>query len=234
MLNSLLHGLLSLHGLPAYLIPAALCFGEAAIFLGFVLPGEIAVVYGGVLASEHHVALWAMLVLVVVAAILGDTTGYFVGRRFGPSLLALRPLRNRTSVARTREFLRRRGGPAVFLGRFVSVFRALMPGMAGVSELRYRTFLVFNVLGGLVWGVTYTLVGYLAGASYERALHTIGSAATGVVVAVVVVVLAVGLWRHLHERRTPATTSTPSAGSSPAVASKGVLGRGEPAGSKAD
>ncbi|MGH9296976.1 MAG: DedA family protein [Acidimicrobiales bacterium] len=201
MLNSLLHGLLSLHGWPAYLIPAALCFGEAAIFLGFVIPGEIGVVYGGVLASEHHVSLVLMLVLVVIAAVLGDLTGYLIGRFFGPALLRHRPLKNSKGVEKTRDFLQRRGGPAVFLGRFVSVFRALMPGMAGVSGLPFPTFLLFNALGGIIWGIGFTFVGFLAGKSYERVLKVVGRASTGLVIGVVVIVVGVAVFRHLRHRK---------------------------------
>jgi membrane-associated protein len=208
VLTSLLHGLLSLRGPAAYLIPAVLCFGEAAIFLGFVVPGEIAVVYGGVLASEHHVSLVLMAAIVVVAAIAGDLTGYFVGRFFGESILRRRPLRDNKSVDRTRAFLKRRGGPAVFLGRFVSVFRALMPGMAGASELAFPTFLLFNALGGIIWGIAFTLVGFAAGKSYQAALGVIGKASTGLVIAVVVVVVVIVILRHRRNKR--ASTGTGS------------------------
>ena len=201
MLNSLLHGLLSIRGWPAYLIPAALCFGEAAIFLGFVIPGEIAVVYGGVLASQHHASLAGMFAVVVAAAILGDTTGYFVGRYFGPALLRRRPLRDNKGVDRTKAFLQRRGGPAVFLGRFVSLFRALMPGMAGVSEMSYPTFFLFNALGGLVWGVGFTVIGFVAGKSYQKVLNVIGKASTGLLIGVVVLIIAFVVFRHLRGRR---------------------------------
>lgn len=204
MLTSLLHGLLSLRGWPAYLITAALCFGEAAFFLGFVIPGEIAVIYGGVLASEHHVSLLLMCVVVVAAAVLGDVSGYLVGRFLGPHLLSHRPLRDNSNVDKTRAFVRRRGGPAVFLGRFVSIFRALVPGIAGASELGFPTFLLFNALGAILWGIAFTLVGYVAGKSYESALRVIGNA-TFVIIGVIVILLAtlvVLRWRR--RRRAPA------------------------------
>jgi membrane protein DedA with SNARE-associated domain len=201
MLTSLLHGLLSLRGWPAYLIPTALCFGEAAIFLGFVIPGEIAVVYGGVLAGEHHINLAIILPLVVVAAILGDTTGYFVGRFFGPALLKRWPLKDSKGVDRTTEFLQRRGGPAVFLGRFVSLFRALMPGMAGASELRFPVFLVYNAMGGIVWGTAFTLLGFVAGKSYQKVLNVIGSASSGLLAAIAVVIIALLVIRHRRSKR---------------------------------
>jgi membrane-associated protein len=201
VLTPLLHGLLSLHGWPAYLIVGLLCFGEAAFFLGFVLPGEVAVVYGGVLASLHHVSLVWMCVLVVGAAVLGDTVGFEVGRHLGPWLLRHWPLNRTKGVDRTRAFLKRRGGPAVFFGRFVSVLRALVPGVAGVSELRYRTFLLYNALGGLVWGLGFTFAGYLAGRSYERVLSAVGRTGTYVLLGVVVAGAGVLLWRRVRRHR---------------------------------
>lgn len=197
MLNSVLHSLLSLHGWPAYLLVSVLCFGEAAVFLGFVVPGETAVVYGGVLASQKHVSLATMGVIVVASAILGDTVGYTVGRLFGPVLLRHRPLKDSEGVERTRRFIQRRGGPAVFFGRFVSVFRALAPGIAGMSDLHYPTFLFYNALGGLVWGTGFVLAGYYVG---QTVLHT-ASTASWVVLGVVVLGVGWYVVRKVRERR---------------------------------
>lgn len=218
-LNSLLHPLLSLHGWEAYLLVGALCFGEAAIFLGFVLPGETAVVLGGVLASMHHVNLVAMIVLVVVTAIIGDTVGYEVGRHLGPVLLKHRPLKGNRGVEASRRLIERRGGPAVFLGRFTALFRAVIPGVAGMSGMRYRTFLAFNALGGLCWGVAYSLGGYFAGKSYEKVLSAAGSASTGILIAAGVAIVGFLVWRRLSDRRRldrPPPPSDPEAPSEPA------------------
>lgn len=201
MVNSLLAPLLGLHGLVAYVIVVALCFGEAAVLLGFVLPGETAVVLGGVLASEHHVNLVAMVVLVVVAAVVGDSVGYAVGKRFGPALLRHRLLRDRPGVDKTRDFLRRRGSVAVFLGRFTAVFRALIPGIAGMSEMPYRKFLVANALGGVIWGVAYTLAGYAVGLSYKRVLSDASTASTVIIAVVAALLVAWQVRRRLVARR---------------------------------
>jgi alkyl hydroperoxide reductase subunit AhpC/membrane protein DedA with SNARE-associated domain len=201
ILASALHAILRMHGAAAYGVVAALCFGEAAFFLGFVLPGETAVVLGGVLAAEHRVSLPAMCAVVVAAAIAGDTVGYEVGRLLGPVLLRHRPLRGHPGVERTRELLARRGGAAVFLGRFVAIFRALMPGVAGLSGMRYRVFLAFNAAGGLCWGLAYTLAGFAVGRSYEVVLRDAGSASTGILVASAVVGGAVLLWHRVRAHR---------------------------------
>ncbi len=204
-MTSLLHGLLSLRGWPAYLIVASLCFGESAIFVGFVLPGEIAVVYGGVLASRGHVSLFSMTGVVVAAAVLGYTAGYAVGKYLGPVLLRHRPLKDSEHVARTQALFQRRGAVAVFLGRFLAVFRALVPGMAGMAGVRFRVFLVFDILSGVLWGIGYTVGGYLAGKSYERLLSVAGTA-TYAVIGVAAVVGAALFVRARRRRRRHALT----------------------------
>lgn len=118
--------------------------------MGFVIPGETAAVLGGVIASQGRVHLWLMIVLVVVAAVVGDTVGYEIGRHVGPRILQLRVLdKRRRRLNDAQDFLRRRGGWAVFLGRFVAFFRAVMPALAGTSRMPYLRFLAFNAAGGL-------------------------------------------------------------------------------------
>lgn len=183
-----------------YALVALLVFAEAALFFGFVFPGETAVVVGGVLAAQGRVALVWLLVVIVVAAVVGDSAGYEIGRRLGPRLLNVRVLRrHRVGVEKAQGLIRRRGAVAVFLGRFLALLRALMPALAGSSNLPYRRFLVFNAAGGIVWGVGFTLVGYLAGAAYKKVEHLIG---TGSAIAVAaVVVIGVIVWTIRRRRR---------------------------------
>ncbi|WP_069461811.1 DedA family protein, partial [Actinacidiphila rubida] len=131
-----------------YAVVGALVFCEDALFFGFVLPGETAVVLGGVVASQGHVSVYWLCLVVVVAAVLGDTVGYEVGARLGPRILETRFLRNhRERISSAQDLIRRRGPVAVFLGRFIAFFRALMPALAGMSRMPYRTFLAFNAAG---------------------------------------------------------------------------------------
>ena len=153
------------HGPVAYVVCGLLVFGEAAVLLGFVIPGETAALIGGVLASLHHVDLVLMVAVIVVCAIVGDSVGYEVGKWLGPWLVEHRPLRGHPGVRRGQDLLARRGGPAVFLGRWLALARALVPGLAGMSGMRYRTFLAYNAAGGTVWGITFVLIGYAAGTS---------------------------------------------------------------------
>src|SRR5580692_5383221 len=191
--SSIVSGLTHLSGWVAYAVIAALVFGETAVFLGFVLPGETAVVLGGVLASRGHLSLATLAAVVVVAAVTGPIVGYEIGRRMGDRLFAARAMRRLPGGPhRARQALRDRGGLAVMLGRFVAFVRAVMPAAAGAVRVPYRTFLVYNVIGGLVWGVGYCLLGYLAGSAYGAVERRVG---TGLAVAVaVIVVAALGVW----------------------------------------
>jgi membrane-associated protein len=203
-------GLVShLLGLPGWLVLAvagSLVFAEDALFIGFVIPGETVAVLAGAAARLGHVSLAAVLVTIVLAAVVGDTVGYEVGRHVGPRLLRLPVLaRRRRRVDQAQEFLARRGGSAVFLGRWVAFFRAVMPFLAGTAHMRYLTFLGFNAAGGLVWGAVVVLLGYAAGASYARVEKAFGPVSA--VVVLVVVVGAVVAWR-VRRRRAAADDRT--------------------------
>ncbi len=191
-----------IQSLPAglvYAVVALLVFGEAALFFGFVLPGETSVLVAGVVASQGRVNIVALCCLVVVAAILGDSVGYFVGKRFGHRLLALRIFdKRKADLNRALEGLRQRGPYYVFFGRFTAFLRAVMPGLAGMSEMRYRVFLAANAAGALAWGVSFTLLGYFAGsglARIERYSNWFGIA------VLVVVTLVIAAFYFIRRRR---------------------------------
>ncbi|MHA6758575.1 DedA family protein [Streptacidiphilus sp. PAMC 29251] len=208
-----------LSGPLVYLVVAALVFSEDAFFFGFVLPGETAVVIGGVIASAHNgVDLPILMLVVVLAAIIGDSVGYEIGRRFGPRLLATGfAKKHEDRVEKSRTFMRERGPVAVFLGRFVALFRAMVPALAGLSQLPYRRFLLFNAAGGLIWGVGYSLLGYLAGSAYKRVASIAGEAAAGVVGGVLVIALIVWAVRRHRNEAAPAGAGAASGASEDAA-----------------
>jgi membrane protein DedA with SNARE-associated domain len=187
---------------PVYALVALLVFLEDAVFVGFVVPGETAAVLGGVAASRGQVELPVLAGVVVLAAILGDSVGYEVGHRLGPRVLGVRLLRrHRGRLQDAREFLARRGGRAVFLGRLVAVVGAVMPALAGAAGMRYPRFLAFNAAGGLVWGTAFVLLGYLAGSSYAAVERAVGRGAALVVAAAVVTAFLVYRWRRRRGER---------------------------------
>lgn len=187
-----------------FLLPAL----ESSVFLGFVLPGETAVVIGGVLAYQHKVTLAGTLIAAIAGAIVGDSVGFEVGRRWGDALLTRIPERlvKPAHVAQGKETINRLGGRAVFAGRWVSVLRALVPGLCGTSKMQYKTFLLWNALGGVTWATAYTLIGYLAGSAWERVEHYSSVVSYALLAAVVVAVIAVVLWRRRSQKAKDAAT----------------------------
>ena len=191
-MSGLVDRLLGTPGWAVLLIVGLIVFAEDALFVGFVLPGETAAVLGGVAAKFGHVPVMSVTGVVIGAAIIGDSVGYEVGRVFGPRITSHRYLDSRRDrLESAQQFLARRGGTAVFLGRWVAFFRAVMPALAGSARMPYRRFLFFNASGGIVWGTAVVALGYAAGASYKRIEGYLGQGSAVLVAAVVVLALTV-------------------------------------------
>ena len=171
----------------------------SAVFVGLVLPGELALLLGGFLAYQGRVSLAGMVAVAAVAAVAGYLLGYETGCRLGPALRTS-ALGRRLGPARwdrVEAVLAARGGQAIFFGRFVGLLRALMPAAAGMAEMPYRTFLVYTVADGLIWAPGFVLLGYLAGRSYER-VAALASPAGLVLLVLVGGVLAAARWVARH------------------------------------
>ena len=197
------------------MLVAVLVFGEAALFLGFVLPGETAVIVAGVVASKGHVNVVVLCAIVVASAIIGDSVGYEVGRKFGRRLLELPLVRSRrVGIERALDGLSRRGATYVFVGRFTAFLRAVIPSLAGMSGLRYRRFLAANASGALVWGVAYTLLGYFAGAALNSIERVSGWVGIGVLVLVVLIIALIVFAKKRAEARIEAALEDGDSGGS--------------------
>ena len=204
ILSFLLEKLHHFAATPVYLLVAALVFGETALFLGFIFPGETAVIVAGVVASQGRVNIGVLCIIVVVAAVLGECVGYAIGARYGKRLFAL-PLirRRRAALEAALKALGERGAMYVFVGRFTAFFRAIMPALAGMSKMTYRRFFIANVLSAVLWGVGYCLLGYFAGG----ALDQIENSASWVGIAVLILlILIIGALYFRKRRRDAAAT----------------------------
>ncbi|MEO3751799.1 VTT domain-containing protein [Streptomyces sp. B6B3] len=143
-------------------------FAESGLLIGFFLPGDSLLFTTGLLVSSDkylHTPLWLVCTLVVVAAVLGDQVGYLFGRKVGPSLFR-RPdsrLFKQENVEKAHAFFEKHGAKSLVLARFVPIVRTFTPIIAGVSHMNYRTFVIFNVLGGVLWGAGVTLLGAALG-----------------------------------------------------------------------
>ncbi len=197
-------GLFQAVGPFAPIVVFLLAAAESAAFVGVVVPGELAVVLGGVAAGTGGVSLWVMIPAAVVGAIVGDSIGYRLGGRMGPALLTrprLARVSKRLDAAGT--MLATRGWWALVVARFVAVLRAVVPFAAGLGKMPYRRFLLGNAVGGILWGTTFTLVGYIAGANYPRVERWIRTGGLAVVALVATVggILWVTRWVGRHRLR---------------------------------
>jgi membrane-associated protein len=193
----------------ALLLVFALPALEASAFVGFVVPGEIGVLLGGVLANQGKLPLWAVLVAGIAGAIIGDSIGYWVGKRWGESLLSKIPNRilKQEHLTRAEDSIRRNGGKAVFVGRFTAALRVLVPGLSGMSNVPYRTFAAWNVAGGALWAAGFVVLGYLAGSQYQRVAHNATLFGIGLLVLVAAFVIVKKV-RGRHQPAEPAREPT--------------------------
>lgn len=180
-------------------------FAESGLLIGFFLPGDSLLFFAGFLSSaaafeqfgEHYMpALPLVAVVCALAAIVGDQVGYLIGSRIGPTLLQ-RPrgrLFDPANVAKAESFFERHGAKTIVLARFVPIVRTFVPTVAGVSRMHYRTFVVYNIAGGILWGAGITTLGYFMG-EIDVVKNNIEIAAI-VIVAVSVLPVAVELMKH--------------------------------------
>lgn len=171
---------------------------ESAAFLGLVVPGESLVLVAGFFAAQGLLDIGDLIVLVALGAIIGDNIGYQMGRRIGRAGLQRSGSRfglTNARIEKAESLFERHGGKAVFLGRFVGFARALVPFLAGSSRMPYRKFLAYNVLGAALWSPAILLLGYILGASWQKAEQWIGRASAVLGGIVLFIALLAWLWR---------------------------------------
>jgi membrane-associated protein len=182
-----------------YLLPALI--GHES--MGIPSPGETALVLAAILASQGKLQISLVILIGVASAILGDNTGYLLGRRFGREVLESKgPMqRQRIRAIRVGErFFERHGPKAVFLARWIALVRFAAAWLAGINRMPFRQFFFWNALGGISWGLTFGLVGYFGGKAAAPVL-----AKVGLIGAIVLGVLVLGalVYFRLRERREP-------------------------------
>lgn len=142
-------------------------FAETGLLIGFFLPGDSLLFTAGLLAHEGDLNIWFLTIGVFLAAVIGDQVGYQIGKRMGPSIFR-KPdakLFRQEYVEHTKNFFEKHGPKTIVIARFVPVVRTFAPVLAGVGEMRWRTFAIFNVVGALLWAVGITLLGYALGSA---------------------------------------------------------------------
>jgi membrane-associated protein len=175
-----------------YTVLVAIVFAETGLLAGFFLPGDSLLVTAGLLsASDGLLNIWALIALLSLAAVAGDSTGYAIGYHIGPRIFTREDSRlfHKDHLVRTQRFYEKYGAKTIVLARFVPIIRTFAPTVAGVGKMRYRTFFLYNVAGGIGWVASMTLAGYWLGRSIpdiERHLHWV----IGVVIVVSLIPIA--------------------------------------------
>lgn len=146
---------------------------ETGLLFGFFLPGDSLLFTAGLLASQGIFSLWLLLPLLAASAIVGDSIGYYLGTKVGPALYTRKDsfLFRRKYIEETEAFYAKHGPYTIVLARFVPIVRTFAPLLAGVARMQYKLFVRYNVLGGIGWTVSVTLVGYFLGAAFPSINH---------------------------------------------------------------
>ncbi len=182
-----------------YAVLMAIVFTETGLLVGFFLPGDSLLITAGVVAAAGHLSIWRLIGLLIVAAVVGDSVGYAIGWRLGPRLFT-RPksrLFNPRHVERTRAFYARYGAKTIVIARFVPIVRTFAPVVAGVGQMEYRRFVLYNVAGGVGWVTSMTGAGYCLG----QVVPNISEYTHIVVVVVIVLSLIPIVVELIRERR---------------------------------
>lgn len=180
-------------------------FAETGLLIGFLLPGDTLLIISGLLTHTNHVfgvEIWAVGLLIALAAFLGGEVGYLIGHKGGPAVFERKEsgLFSRKNVERTNHFFERFGGLTVILARFVPVVRTFAPVAAGVGHMPWRKYSLYNLIGALIWGFGLTYVGYLI-AYIPWIADLVTKYIDVILLGVVALTLAVTVWHYFNERR---------------------------------
>ena len=183
---------------------ALIIFSETGLLVGFFLPGDSLLISAGLFSAGGHLPIWPMVWILTAAAIIGDATGYFIGKKLGTSLYNREDsiFFKRKHIEHTREFYEKHGGKTIILARFIPIVRTFAPTVAGVAGMKYRSFVIYNVLGAFIWIWSLLFAGYFLGRTFPKIndhIHTV------VVVVVILSVLPIVIkWLKSRSGQVPA------------------------------
>ncbi len=216
-LMALFHKIYDVQGIITWGGLAALTFiifAETGLLVGFFLPGDSLLVTAGIYCTSIEdgkpplLSLPLVLVATIVAAIVGDTVGYWIGAKSGPALFRREQslLFSRKHLLRTKDFYERHGGKTIIIGRFLPFVRTFAPVVAGIGQMNYRRFLSFNVFGGAGWVVSMTMIGF----SLSKVFPHLNKQIDKVIIVIIAVSLIPGAISWLANRKS-STSPTPAA-----------------------
>lgn len=176
----------------------AIVFAESGLLVGFFLPGDSLLFAAGFLASQGFFNIAILCLVTFVAAVLGDNVGYWFGKKAGPRAFSKEDslVFSKSNVEKSQAFYKKHGGKTIILARFIPVVRTFAPVIAGVGKMEYKKFIIFNVVGGLIWAVGVTLLGYFLGNS----IPNVDKYLLPIALLIIFVSIAPGLWHLLKDQ----------------------------------
>jgi membrane protein DedA with SNARE-associated domain len=195
-----------------YLLPAIIGLES----MGVPSPGETALVLAAVLASQHKLQIWLVILIAIGSAIIGDNLGYFLGRKLGREVLtAPGPFHHHRvkAIAAGDKFFEKHGSKAVFLGRWLALVRIAAAWLAGINHMPFHVFFFWNALGAITWATTFGLVGYFGGNAAAHVITQVGVYGAIALGVALVVWLAVR-WRRRRSAEKPSGESEQPSGES--------------------
>ena len=180
----------------------AIVFAESGLFFGFFLPGDSLLFTAGLLAAEGYFSLAGLIILSFVAAVLGDSVGYWFGRRTGPMLFTRDDTRffKKSHVEKSHAYYEKHGPKTIIIARFIPIVRTFAPILAGVSGMTYKKFFMYNVVGGLIWTVSMPTLGYFLGTRIPHIDKYILPIALGIIVVSFIPIFW-KMWKARQEAR---------------------------------
>jgi membrane-associated protein len=200
-LNKHMETLVHDYGPWVYLFLFLIVFAETGLVVTPFLPGDSLLFATGAICAGGSLDVTTMILLLIVAAILGDTVNYAIGYRVGPKVFHRPDSRwlNKQHLLRAHEFYEKYGGKAIVFARFIPIIRTFAPFVAGIGSMTYRRFMMFNVAGGIVWVVSFLLAGYFFGN-----IPAVKRNFTYVIMGIIVVSMLPPVYEYLKHRRTKA------------------------------
>lgn len=176
----------------------AIIFAESGLLVGFFLPGDSLLFTAGFLASQGFFNIAILCAVTFTAAVLGDNVGYHFGKKAGPRVFKKEDslVFSKSNVERSQQFYEKHGGKTIILARFIPVVRTFAPIIAGVGEMHYRTFLIFNLIGAFLWAIGVTLLGYFLG----NIIPDVDKYIIPIAIGIIVLSVAPALWHLLRDQ----------------------------------
>lgn len=176
----------------------AIVFAESGLLVGFFLPGDSLLFTAGFLASQGVFDIYILCAVIFIAAVVGDNVGYWFGKKAGPRVFSKEDslVFSKSNVEKSQKFYEKHGGKTIILARFIPVVRTFAPVIAGIGKMDYKKFLAYNFIGGVIWGIGVTVLGYLLGSS----IPDIDKYLIPIALLIILFSIAPALWHLLRDQ----------------------------------